>query len=683
MKLKKAIAALLAAVISIGAAGAVTAEEKDYTGINCLGAFAWSANPGNITAFEEWLGRDIQYVLDFIGKENWYSISEPSWLSDEWKKTKFKNKLILSIAPLPNEPADTTLEKGAAGEYDNYFVTLGQHLVSRGMTDIIIRPGWEMNGDWYKWTAKDGKEKYFAEYFRHIVTAMKSVKGQNFKFFWNPAYGEQSADAEKCYPGDDYVDYVGIDIYDECWADDTYPIPDGADEAEIMRRWQNAIDYHQERKYGLNWIADFAREHEKLIIIGEWGVNNRPDKHSGGDDPYFIDMMHDWLEKNNDLIFCHVYFNVFAPDGDHQLSGKTNFPNSALRFLDYWGEEGNTGTEMVKKQQEEKAKADAEEAYQREENAKALLHRKLTDAIALKIGSTRAILNNEIKKIDEDGVVAPIIEEDRTFVPLRFIGEALGAEVEWDNDTRTVSITNGEDSAEITIGAESFTVNGKEKTLDAPACIINERTMLPVRAVSEAFGKEVYWDSGIVVISDTSNILKDEYEKNYLKLLNEYIEKGRLPNPKSLRKIVDAVEAVPQEKAQGKKAPIGRVSASEEPETQNGAQNVLDGNSQTRWVAQGNQWLQAELKTKAQLNCVGIGFYKGTQKKYKFSIAVSQDGREWYTVAQGQSDGTTDKMQYYYFPAISGKYVRIYGTGSDKDDWNGISMLNVYKKFIE
>lgn len=595
MKLKKAIAALLAAVISIGAAGAVTAEEKDYTGINCLGAFAWSANPGNITAFEEWLGRDIQYVLDFIGKENWYSISEPSWLSDEWKKTKFKNKLILSIAPLPNEPADATLEKGAAGEYDNYFVTLGQHLVSRGMTDIIIRPGWEMNGDWYKWTAKDGKEKYFAEYFRHIVTAMKSVKGQNFKFFWNPAYGEQSADAETCYPGDDYVDYVGIDIYDECWADDTYPIP----------------------------------------------------------------------------------------DGDHQLSGKTNFPNSALRFLDYWGEEGNTGTEMVKKQQEEKAKADAEEAYQREENAKALLHRKLTDAIALKIGSTRAILNNEIKKIDEDGVVAPIIEEDRTFVPLRFIGEALGAEVEWDNDTRTVSITNGEDSAEITIGAESFTVNGKEKALDAPARIINERTMLPVRAVSEAFGKEVYWDSGIVVISDTSNILKDEYEKNYLKLLNEYIEKGRLPNPKSLRKIVDAVEAVPQEKAQGKKAPIGRVSASEEPETQNGAQNVLDGNSQTRWVAQGKQWLQAELKTKAQLNCVGIGFYKGSQKRYKFSIAVSQDGREWYTVAQGQSDGTTDKMQYYYFPAISGKYARIYGTGSDKDDWNGISMLNVYKKFIE
>ncbi len=60
---------------------------------------------------------------------------------------------------------------------------------------------------------------------------------------------------------------------------------------------------------------------------------------------------------------------------------------------------------MVKKQQEEKAKADAEEAYQREENAKALLHRKLTDAIALKIGSTKGNLNNEIKKIDEDGVV--------------------------------------------------------------------------------------------------------------------------------------------------------------------------------------------------------------------------------------------------------------------------------------
>ncbi len=108
-------------------------------------------------------------------------------------------------------------------------------------------------------------------------------------------------------------------------ADDTYPIPDGADEAEIMRRWQNAIDYHQERKYGLNWIVDFAREHEKLIIIGEWGVNNRPDKHSGGDDPYFIDMMHDWLEKNNDLIFCHV-FQCIRPSMETISCPKTNFP---------------------------------------------------------------------------------------------------------------------------------------------------------------------------------------------------------------------------------------------------------------------------------------------------------------------------------------------------------------------
>lgn len=227
-------------------------------------------------------------------------------------------------------------------------------------------------------------------------------------------------------------------------------------------------------------------------------------------------------------------------------------------------------------------------------------------------------------------------------------------------------------------------LNGEEKPLDSPACIISERTMLPLRAVSEAFDKQVYWnDAGIIVISDTQDILDDEYQKFYIKLLGEYIESGRLPNPKSLRKIVDAVDAVPQEKPQGKKAPIGRVSASEEPETQNNAQNVLDGNSQTRWVAQGKQWLQAELKTSALVNCVGIGFYKGSQKKYDFSIAVSADGREWYTVAKGQSDGTTDDMQYYYFPEISGKYVRIYGTGSNENDWNGISMLSVYKKSIE
>lgn len=684
---KKILAAAISLMMCTAAAvPAIAAEEETensekYTGINSLGAYNWGANPANQEAFEKWLGRDIQYVLDFFGKENWYSISEPSWLTDTWKKTKFKNKVILSVAIIPDEPADASIERGAEGDYDNYFVTLAQHLVARGMTDVIIRPGWEMNGNWYRWSAKNNREEYFAKYFQHIVTAMKSVKGQNFKFFWNPAYGEQSADAEKCYPGDDYVDYVGIDIYDECWEEDTYPIPDDASEEEKLERWNKAIDFHQTRKYGLNWIADFAKEHEKKIIIGEWGISVRPDQHGGGDDPYFVDMMYDWLSKNEDLIETHVYFNVTAPDGDHQLSGKTKFPESALKFLEYWGEEGNTGTQEVndlKKLYEEQA---AEEAYQREETAKSRLWEKTQNAVVLLLDKPKSIVNNELVPIDEDEMVVPLTKDDRTLVPVRFISESMNADVGWDEETSTVTVNNGKKEVKFIVDEKKYTVDGKESELDVPAVTINDRMMLPLRALSEALDKNVYWnDAGIIVVSDTEDILAGDDENIYVNLLSDYITTETLPNPKTLRKIIDPVEAVVQEKSQGKKAPIGKVSASDEPEIQNNAQNVLDGDTATRWVAQGKQWLQAELKTTAMLNCVGIGFYKGDKKKYKFAIQVSKDGKAWDTVTEGTSEGTTDKMVYYYFPEISAKYVRYVGYGSDVDDWNGISLFNVYKR---
>ncbi len=88
----------------------------------------------------------------------------------------------------------------------------------------------------------------------------------------------------------------------------------------------------------------------------------------------------------------------------------------------------------------------------------------------------------------------PIIENDRTLVPLRAIFEALDAAVEWDADTYTVTATKGETTFELAIGATTYKVNGEEKTLDVPAQIKNDRTLVPVRVVSESLGCEVNWD---------------------------------------------------------------------------------------------------------------------------------------------------------------------------------------------
>ena len=90
--------------------------------------------------------------------------------------------------------------------------------------------------------------------------------------------------------------------------------------------------------------------------------------------------------------------------------------------------------------------------------------------------------------------VAPVIKGDRAYLPVRFIAENLGATVEWNKDTRTVTITKDDIKIVITIGAETAIVNGETITLDYPAFIENDRTYTPIRFVAEKLGCEVLWN---------------------------------------------------------------------------------------------------------------------------------------------------------------------------------------------
>jgi len=122
---------------------------------------------------------------------------------------------------------------------------------------------------------------------------------------------------------------------------------------------------------------------------------------------------------------------------------------------------------------------------------------KTKNQIIFTIGKTEASVFGEAKQND----VAPIIKGDRAFLPARFVAENLGAVVEWDNDTRTVTITKDDIIIVITIGAETAIVNGEAITLEAPAFIENNRTYMPIRFISEKLGATVLWNP------DDQNIL--------------------------------------------------------------------------------------------------------------------------------------------------------------------------------
>lgn len=124
----------------------------------------------------------------------------------------------------------------------------------------------------------------------------------------------------------------------------------------------------------------------------------------------------------------------------------------------------------------------------------------LKAGIFLEIGGHAAVVEGGVTAIypGEPNVTA-YAHDNRTFVPVRFVAERLGAEVGWENDTQTAVITKGGHTIRMKVGELTYTLDGVEKKLDVPAeftpSVNNEfRTMVPVRFVTEALGYQIEWD---------------------------------------------------------------------------------------------------------------------------------------------------------------------------------------------
>ncbi|AUG56199.1 copper amine oxidase N-terminal domain-containing protein [Acetivibrio saccincola] len=92
----------------------------------------------------------------------------------------------------------------------------------------------------------------------------------------------------------------------------------------------------------------------------------------------------------------------------------------------------------------------------------------------------------------------PFIDDNgRTQVPVRFVSEALGAEVGWEGSTKTVTISQGDKEIKIVIGKKDYTINGEKNLMDTEALLKEDRTFVPVRFVSEGLGARVDWDPAV------------------------------------------------------------------------------------------------------------------------------------------------------------------------------------------
>ena len=112
-------------------------------------------------------------------------------------------------------------------------------------------------------------------------------------------------------------------------------------------------------------------------------------------------------------------------------------------------------------------------------------------ALSMQIGNPVMTVNGIESEIDPRRGTAPVIQNDRTLVPVRAIIEAMGGSVEWNDETQTAFLEYNGDTITLTIGSTVALLNGEANTLDSAPVLISDRTMLPIRFIAEGFGFDV------------------------------------------------------------------------------------------------------------------------------------------------------------------------------------------------
>ena len=117
-----------------------------------------------------------------------------------------------------------------------------------------------------------------------------------------------------------------------------------------------------------------------------------------------------------------------------------------------------------------------------------------TAGIELQIGNPDMLVSGAEKEIDPGMGTVPVIQDERTLIPVRAVIEEMGGSVFWNEDKQEVTLTYGDDEILLTIDSSAAYLNGSEHTLDAAPVVISGRTMLPIRFIAESFKFKVDWN---------------------------------------------------------------------------------------------------------------------------------------------------------------------------------------------
>ncbi len=241
-----------------------------------VGVYRGEGRTDRVDRFETWLGADVTHAVDFLKNVGWTP-------EDAFVGPWFRSSYTLSLSvPLERHPPSDW-----------------KRLARRLKPGTLVRLGWEMNGTWFPWS---GDPPAFIRGWRRAVRYMKQANNR-LLFEWSPIAG--SGDPRPYYPGDNFVDVIGLDVYNtETW-------------------WR-----FRKHKWGTGWHVAFARKHGKRISFPEWGLV-QPESGGQGDNPKFVRKMLQWAAKHNALYQAYFQFDATGGLGQHELR---HYPRSERTY---------------------------------------------------------------------------------------------------------------------------------------------------------------------------------------------------------------------------------------------------------------------------------------------------------------------------------------------------------------
>ena len=389
---------------------------------------------------------------------------------------------------------------------------------------IFLRFGGEMNGNWVSWGLQP--EKYI-EKFRLIHDIM-AEEAPNVAMVWAPNFFPWD-NMSQFYPGDAYVDWVGV----SCYTTLTY-----TDDTKTSKLKINPIDLLS------HIVADYGQR--KPIMIVEGAVSYRSSLEPSVD-------YTNWAANNLERYFYYlplVYPEIKAfyyYDANGAAGAKESYKlteNPILKSLygeiikgDYYLSKMDAGvsytyeavgTTIEKKRHSMSAYVKTFEPdiskvtiainglqvhssgqipytfdydFSKITGDKATIQVKAylkNGALATTKEFKYTLIDPVIKVIYKDAVIrfdqSPVVVDNRTLVPMKNIFETLGLNVQFDTKTKTITASNADHKIILTIGDQEAIVNGKNVRLDVPASIMGGRTVVPLKFISQSLGLEVTYD---------------------------------------------------------------------------------------------------------------------------------------------------------------------------------------------